>query len=284
MIKRKNRISYNNEGSAIITALVVGTVLMVLCLSVLAIAYSLFLSQKANTSDMPKRELLYSAVEAIEEELFNTASDATGASAYTLKLLNESGSGGEIDATAQESEFGKMILNSILAELNTITKDLGTGKYTQGLENWLCYKLDSNYSSNSDLKQCSRFFNLRSIGSVKIVAQVYWEIPKNWDCLQDTFEGTVLHIIYRLYNAENMELEVKTERVYKLGFSMINMTTSGSGASSGTGEPSGSGASSETGEPSGSGELSGSGDSSGSGGSSDIITASKCYFWERIVG
>jgi len=61
----------DNRGSAIITGLVVSTVLMVLCLSLLLISYSLFIATAKSTSDLPNREMLYSAAEALEHELLD---------------------------------------------------------------------------------------------------------------------------------------------------------------------------------------------------------------------
>ena len=59
----------DNRGSAIITGLVVSTVLMVLCLSLLLVSYSLFLSESNTSDDFSNRELVYSAAEVFEHEL-----------------------------------------------------------------------------------------------------------------------------------------------------------------------------------------------------------------------
>ena len=211
MIEKKCKISYNNRGSAIITAMVVTTVLMVLCLSLLSVAYSLFLSQKGNTSDMPERELLYSAVETFEGELLNTGAVSSSSGGTT---------GGSGENTGV-SEFGESILDTVLLELDNIVKTESGYKLKDGVSSkWLCYDLMAGSSSNpgeaSDLEKCSRFFNITSIGSVKIVAQMYWTLPLDWDGTKEKAAGTTLHAIYRLYNAKTMELKVKAEREYKL--------------------------------------------------------------------
>lgn len=69
-MKRWIRESYkDNRGSAIITALVVSTVLMVLCLSLIYVAYSLFLSTTSSSSDISQREMLNTAAKALGEEI-----------------------------------------------------------------------------------------------------------------------------------------------------------------------------------------------------------------------
>ena len=203
MIKNNKRISYNNKGSAIITALVVSTVVMVLCLSLLAVAYSLFLSQKESTSDMSDRELLYSAIELMEEEITNAT-------------WHE-----ELGTSDGESEFGVQILNDIY---NGFTTDPNNTAYMiQNSDNvWLYYDPNASITDpHHDLEKCSRYFNIRSIGSVKIVVQMYWMLPElsstdgRWDGKAENREGSVLHAIYRLYN-NDMEVKVKVERAYKL--------------------------------------------------------------------
>ncbi|MBR4778124.1 MAG: hypothetical protein IK007_11015, partial [Lachnospiraceae bacterium] len=166
MIKSKNKISYNNEGSAIITALVVSTVLMVLCLSLLAIAYSLFLSQKNSSSDLPEREMLYSAVELFEEGILGAKYSPDGIAVY------------DDSDTADTSlkNFGELLLTEIW---NGFEGPDVNGRYYQPdtSDEWLYYDINaSGAHANLDYKPgvnkiCSKFFNLTSIGSNKIIAQ-----------------------------------------------------------------------------------------------------------------
>ena len=161
MIEKQRKISYNNRGSAIITAMVVTTVLMVLCLSLLSVAYSLFLSQKGNTSDMPERELLYSAVEAFEGELLNTIPTVVSSnSGETSGSGENAGVSGDYTAT---SGFGKGILDTVISELGKIVKtDSGYSIKSGETPEWLCYELVagsySGLGDKTDLEKCSRFF------------------------------------------------------------------------------------------------------------------------------
>ena len=67
----------DNRGSAIITGLVVSTVLMVLCLSLLLVSYSLFISSSKESSELANREYLYSAAEVFEKEIFSSVLDTS---------------------------------------------------------------------------------------------------------------------------------------------------------------------------------------------------------------
>ncbi len=210
MIDNKMKISYNDKGSAIITALVVSTVVMVLCLSLLAISYSLFLSQKANTSDISNKEMFYSAIELFEQEL--QGANWVDENLDTSILPTDS----NITLGATGSEFGKLILNSIW-------RDFDPSSFEQNSDaKWLYY----DGSDHDDLKKCSKYFYLKSIGSVNIIAQLYWELPEwslnvtngaheKWDGTEVKKEGTILHAIYRLYDS-SMNVLIKTERVYRL--------------------------------------------------------------------
>lgn len=65
----------DTRGSAIITAVVIGMIVLMLCLSALLVSYTLF--QTANESDyeLPVRELAYSAMDEIDRELCEGGSE-----------------------------------------------------------------------------------------------------------------------------------------------------------------------------------------------------------------
>ena len=187
----------DNRGSAIITGLVVSTVLMVLCLSLLLVAYSLFFSTSQSTSDLPNREMLYSAAEALEHELLD----------YTLEY--EEGTSPVIDG----HELWKYIDNNIWKGFTSSADNENV--YTQSVNGdyWLYYDSEDPIEAHRNLENCSRYFYLTSIGSVKIVVQLYWELPKGFDWNIENKNGTVLNAIYRLYD-NNGVLLVKTNRKY----------------------------------------------------------------------
>ena len=217
MIRNHIKTSYNNKGSAIITALVVSTVVMILCLSLLAVAYSLFLSQKANTSNMSNKEMLYSAIELFEKELENAIwiDEDLDLSEFPVEAA------ASITKGSTGSQFGRTLINDIWRGFNKNN----FGEYVQSNSgNWLYY--DAKDLVHKDKAACSRYFYLYSVTSVNVIAQVYWELPswsvgingetgETWDGSESKKEGTVLHVIYRLYNSD-MEVQIKTERIYRL--------------------------------------------------------------------
>ena len=192
----------DNRGSAIITGLVVSTVLMVLCLSLLLIAYSLFLSTANSTSDLPNREMLFSAAEALEHELLDFSME------YDADLLLTDSTG---------HDFWQYIDNTIWKgfELAPGTEN----KYTQQVNAgyWMYYDPLDTSGYHNDIEKCSKYFNLTSIGSIKIVVQFYWELPKGFDgdaSKRENKNGTLLNAIYRMYDNKG-NLLVKTEKKYK---------------------------------------------------------------------
>ena len=209
-IKCKNRISYDDKGSAIITALVVSTVLMVLCLSLLAIAYSFFLSQKTSSSDLSDREILYSAVEVFEEGILSAKHSPDELDPYSDDTVI-------VDDSLKQ--FGEYLLKNVWKGFAVNSE----GKYEQSANSseWLYYNENMNDNhGNLDYKPgvnkiCSKFYNLTTIGSRKIVAQLYWTLPDGWDGNIENKDNTELHAIYVLYNNKMEEL-VRTERTYKL--------------------------------------------------------------------
>ena len=203
MVKFSKKISYNNKGSAIITALVVSTVVMILCLSLLAVSYSLFLSQKTNTSDLSQKELFYSSIELFEHELLDSiyVDPATDTS-----LLPADGS---IKTGFDGSAYGKAILENVCTSLDSYIKN----GFAQN-SGWLYF--DGSVTGHNDKDNCSKYYYLRSLGSVNIIAQMFWELPSlELTPTNQEKEGTVIHVIYRLYNS-NMEVQIKNERVYRL--------------------------------------------------------------------
>ena len=200
MIKNTSK-SYNsdNRGSAIITGLVVSTVLMVLCLSLLLVAYSLFFSTSQSTSDLPNREMLYSAAEALEHELLD----------YTL--VYEAGTEPTLPT---DRNLWNYIYENIWKGFNLSAEN----KYIQDLNNnyWLYFDSNDSSGNHSDLEKCSKYFYLTSIGSAKIIVQLYWELPKDFDETNiENKNGTLLNAIYRLYDNKG-NLLVKSSKKYIL--------------------------------------------------------------------
>ena len=223
MIPKSSKLSYDNRGSAIISALVVGAILTMLSLSLLAIAYSLYLSQKKNTDDTNEREMLYSAVEVIEAELLN---------ASCIEYLEETPS--FTINLSDKSQFGQEIVNNIWKGFTKVLDNPELLEQKDDCGEWLYYTPEPKPTSNDvsepastdiqtvksahyDLKKCSRFFELDSLGSCIIRVQLYWELPQDWDFKEPIKkDGTVLHAIYRLIHPLSNETMIKTERVYRL--------------------------------------------------------------------
>ena len=186
----------NNMGSALITGLVVGTVLLVLCFSLLAVAYSFFLSAKNNTSDIPERERLYSAAEAFEKELmalnFSTMGREGQTDVIVLNCIDSSGSEPTITPDADYSNFW----NTFMAN---ITED---------------------FSQKHFGKDYAHYYNLTTVGSYKIVLEAYWTFTSiamaegaQSDILN--MDGTILHCDFILYNNDG-EVICKSGKVYRL--------------------------------------------------------------------
>lgn len=196
MVKENRLKKINNSGSAMITGVVVTTVLMVLCLSLLAIAYSLFLSSKNNTSDIPERERLYSAAEVFEKELtaLNFSVMKTEGQPDTLILNSISGNepGSNIPPEGEYSSFWT-------AFMSNVTNDFRNKKFG---------------------KEYARYYNMTTVGSYKIVLTTYWTFPAA--ALTDgaendiaNMEGTILHCDFILYSIDG-EIVCKSGKVYRL--------------------------------------------------------------------
>lgn len=192
----------DNRGSAIITGLVVSAVLMVLCLSLLLVAYSLFISTSKNTSDLPDREMLYSAAEALEHELLD----------FTAQYDNDT-----LTSDLTGRDFWKYINDNIWQGFDSTT---GVQSTTGGY--WLYFDRSATSGDHADLEKCSKYFNISSIGSVKVVVQLYWELPKGFINDKTNKDKTILNAVYRMYNNKG-EVLIKTERKYIMSKS-INTT------------------------------------------------------------
>ncbi len=193
----------DNRGSAIITGLVVSAVLMVLCLSLLLVAYSLFISTSKSTSDFPDREMLYSAAEALEHELLD----------FTAQYDNDT-----LISDLTGRDFWKYINDNIWQGFDSTT---GAQSTTGGY--WLYFDRLATSGDHADLEKCSKYLNISSIGSVKIVVQLYWELPKGFNEDKTNKDKTILNAIYRLYNNKG-EVLVKTERKYILSKKLSGST------------------------------------------------------------
>ena len=247
----------DNRGSAIITGLVVSAVLIVLCLSLLLVAYSLFISTSKSTSDMSNREMLYSAAEALEHEITDVTVlpiKSTGENSeisYKLiadkSIITEGTSSTSGDPTTYQNleshEFWKYIYENIWQGFDNNkydNTDPAKKDYikTEEMNGFTFYKQDStdgsgnaiwqyydpkaandayclSNSAHADIEKCSKYFNISSIGSVKVVVQFYWELPSGFDGYIYSKAGTVLNAVYMLYNNKG-EMLVRTERKYIL--------------------------------------------------------------------
>ncbi len=223
MIRNGSKMSYDNRGSALITALVVSVVLMVLSLSLLAVSYSLFLSQKKNTSDTNERELLYSAIEVFEQELMNG-----GHKVFDEKATEKI----KADNPDNLSLFGTKIVDSIFKySLND-----NTDASLKEIAAWKNFDLAVYNDKNSDeekekyIKDVSRFFNINGYGKYNIDIQMYWEYNSTNETSSDStdsdkMKGILLHVIYRLKAIKNedetdADTLIKNERIYRLGTSV----------------------------------------------------------------
>lgn len=191
----KKRFYIDNKGSSLITALVVSAVLLVLCLSLLLVSYTLFSEVNEQDLEMPKRELAYSVAEEIEQELFDV----------DCKYSNEE----EMQAfyEASKDELWKYVRYNIWQNFGP------EGQLLTG-DTWLYY--DEAVPGHNNLEECSRYFSLDTDGTAsKITVQLYWSLPKDFDKDTEKKDGTVLHAVYRLY--EDDEVSYKIEREYVLG-------------------------------------------------------------------
>lgn len=205
MIEKRGKISYDNRGSAIVTALVVSAVLMVLSLSLLAISYSLFLSQKKSTGDVGNtndREMFYSAIEVFEQELLKGEHKEWDASA------DES----IIEANQDDNSFGTKIVNSVLDYYRVDNEG-------NSLAKWPCYDPSD---LNSDVEKVSRYFDIECLSSYDIKVQLYWEFD-NPSSPNADMKGVLLHAIYRL-TKEDKDI-MQNERVYRMGVSYGNQVS-----------------------------------------------------------
>ena len=221
----------DNRGSAIITGLVVSTVLMVLCLSLLLVAYSFFISTYKSTSDLPNREMLYSAAEALEHELTE----------YTLEYEE-----GAEPALPADHALWNYVYTNIWQGFDAVAGKEGVYAQDESNGYWLYFNENDPSANHRDKEKCSRYFNLSSLGNVKIVVQLYWQLPNGTDVNAintDNKNGTLLNAIYRMYDNKG-NVMVKSKRAYKLSYG-LDTTSSGSG-SGGSGSGSGSSGGSST--------------------------------------
>ncbi len=79
--KRLKRLQLNNEGVALIYALIAGTVAMVFCLMLLMVSYNLYAQVSADTSDLQLRVAAESFENALKSEL-NSAESNSSLSKY----------------------------------------------------------------------------------------------------------------------------------------------------------------------------------------------------------
>ena len=216
MKEMKKSYNMNNKGSAIITALVVSTVLMVLCLSLLLIAHSLFSNTVSKTSDFPQRELIYSTAEEIEKELTSVVCNyTTDSEVENFFKDNDSVLWNYLRFNLWQG-FDKDPLNDNKYFQLVNSNDLISGKL------WLYYDKNSSDGYHNNLELCSKYYKLDTVLETgnKIVVQFYWELPEGWDGDINNKNNTILHAIYRMYGDKD-EVLSKVEKVYKLDCGMI---------------------------------------------------------------
>jgi len=166
----------DNRGSAIITGLVVSAVLMVMCLSLLLISYSLFVSTTNEDYDLTNREMLYSAAEALELELMDAGIEG--------QIDKEGNVTSSIDNVTNKA-FAKYIYDNIV----------NSEHWASGIEN-------------------KKYFNMTGLDreSEQVVVEMYWEKPdadtKNGAilhatyCLYDYYSGDMLVKTDRKYRLD----------------------------------------------------------------------------------
>ncbi|MCR5205474.1 MAG: InlB B-repeat-containing protein [Lachnospiraceae bacterium] len=216
MMKR-NSISYNmnNKGSAIITALVVSTVLLVLCLSLLLVASSLFSATVSKEADFPDREYIYSVAEEVEKELLNVSCTYKDDSEMEAFFTQDSH---QLWDYIRVNLWQGFIKNGDLYTQYISEEDRVSGKI------WPYYDKDASSDNiHGDAQYYSRYFTLDTgvTSGNKIVVQMYWELPDGWNGDINNKKDTVLHAVYRMYG-DNDEVVSKVEKVYKLDLGMID--------------------------------------------------------------
>ncbi len=215
MMKRISKsYNMNNKGSAIITALVVSAVLLVLCLSLLLVAFSLFTSSVSNTTDFSDREYIYSVVEEVERELTGVNASYTDTQTLYSFFTDEN----------DNHKFWDYIRCNLWQGFEANSN----GAYDQRAEDsnitggiWPYYK-ENETNNHGNLEKCSKYFTLNTEDQSKrkVIAQFYWELPENWNGTLEDKNGTILHAIYRMYG-NNGEVISKVEKIYKLDMDMV---------------------------------------------------------------
>lgn len=213
----------NNSGSALITVLVVGIVMMVLCLSLLFVSYSLFATVNEQDIDMPRRELVNSLAVELEQELKNVE--------CSYKTQEEM-----VDFyESEDNNFWKYVRYNLWqgwplfspvtpGEPGGILPGSGTQNTDPNAGYWIYY--NKNEAGHDNLEACSRYFRFDTADETqKIVVQLYWELPEDYSSAAGMPDknGTILHAVYRLYEGE--EVSYKTSRSYILGISEVPPVT-----------------------------------------------------------
>lgn len=85
--ERLNRFKLNNEGVALIYALMAGTVAMVFCLMLLMISYSLYAQVSANNSDMQLKLAAETFAEALHDDLEYTGEERSSMTKYLAEEI-----------------------------------------------------------------------------------------------------------------------------------------------------------------------------------------------------
>lgn len=208
MIDNAKKISYDNRGSALIMALVVSAVLMVLSLSLLAVSYSFFLSQKNNTSGINEREMFYSAIEAFEQELLSSGHN--GIDQLDSTLFDETA----LDACRDNyQKFGTQIVDSIYNYCMCIDGE---------------YPIDVNQIKPWQ-DNISRYFSMTSIGAYNIKICLYWEYESNdVDIPSERLKNVLLHACFSMEKKD--EVIIQNERTYRIGISYGGIVKTSLGA------------------------------------------------------
>ena len=218
MKRMSKSYNMNNKGSAIITALVVSAVLLVLCLSLLLVATSLFSSSVLRSSDFQDREYIFSVAEEVEKELTGVSVSYKD-DAEVIDFFSDSN---------DDHKFWDYIRFNLW---QGFVKNNAEGIYEQPTNQtgvWLYYD-PNDPGDHGKIEKCSKYFTLNAgdNNAGKVIVQLYWELPEGFGELIEDGQNiskfkndTILHAIYRLYG-DGTEVISKVERIYKLSIDTV---------------------------------------------------------------
>lgn len=202
--QRLRNFKDNNAGSALITAITVGVIVMVFSLMVLLSSYSLFSSINRKTGDIRSRELANSAAEAIYDELANVDYDTFDKQ--------------QVAASANQDALWFFV------------------RYNVWQTSWSYYNPEEAALGHG-INMASKYFDL-DVGDVAetVKVRLYWEKGTS---TEDNKDGTILHIVATAnaadstYSAERtLELQITeyvevTDKTLVTGNSNVSVNSGG---------------------------------------------------------